>query len=112
MRVWPGPASAHSSAQGCRRLAILSPSTPPDADEPGNTHVQLCSRALAELGYVDGQNIPFEFRFANHALERLPDLAAELVAGQPDVLYTWYLRRRAGCGGRHLDDPDRGRAGR
>ena len=30
-----------------------------------------------------------EFRFANHAIERLPALAAELVAGQPDVLYTW-----------------------
>jgi putative tryptophan/tyrosine transport system substrate-binding protein len=44
---------------------------------------------LAELGYVDGQNIRFEFRFANHALERLPDLAAELVARQPDVMYTW-----------------------
>ena len=45
--------------------------------------------ALAELGYVDGQNILLEFRFADHALERLPDLAAELVAGQPDVLYTF-----------------------
>ena len=44
---------------------------------------------LAELGYVDGQNITLEFRFADHALERLPALAAELVAGQPDVLYTW-----------------------
>ena len=46
-------------------------------------------RALAEFGYVDGENISLEFRFANHAIERLPDLAAELVAGQPDVMYTW-----------------------
>ena len=47
-----------------------------------------CS-SVAELGYVDGRNIVLEFRFANHALERLPALAAELVAGQPDVLYTY-----------------------
>ena len=30
-----------------------------------------------------------EARFAHHRLERLPALAAELVAAQPDVLYTW-----------------------
>ena len=70
------------------KLAILSPSTPAEAEEPGETLYNLL-RELAEFGYVDGQNVRFEFRFANHALERLPDLAAELVAGQPDVMYTW-----------------------
>jgi putative ABC transport system substrate-binding protein len=49
----------------------------------------LVLTALAELGYLDGQNVTFEFRFANHALEQLPALAAELAAGQPDVLYTY-----------------------
>jgi putative tryptophan/tyrosine transport system substrate-binding protein len=44
---------------------------------------------LAALGYVDGQNILLEFRFANHAIERMPTLAAELVAAQPDLLYTF-----------------------
>ena len=53
------------------------------------TRIYNLLMALAEFGYVDGQNILFEFRFANHALERLPALAAELVAGQPDVIYTW-----------------------
>ena len=70
------------------KLAILSPSTPAEAEEPHETMYNLL-RALAEFGYVDGQNILFEFRFANHALERLPDLAAELVAGRPDVMYTY-----------------------
>jgi putative ABC transport system substrate-binding protein len=46
-------------------------------------------QALAELGYVDGESIALEFRSANHAIERLPALAAELVAAHPDVLYTW-----------------------
>jgi putative tryptophan/tyrosine transport system substrate-binding protein len=70
------------------KLAILSPATPSEAEEPGSD-LNLMLTRLAELGYVDGENILLEFRFASHALERLPDLAAELVAGQPDLMYTW-----------------------
>jgi putative ABC transport system substrate-binding protein len=44
---------------------------------------------LRELGYVDGRTVEFQFRFAHNELERLPALAAELVAWGPDVLYTW-----------------------
>ena len=36
---------------------------------------------------VSGQKL--EARFAHHRPERLPALAAELVAGQPDVIHTW-----------------------
>ena len=46
-------------------------------------------RSLAELGYVDGESVTLEFRFAERALERLPALAAELVAARPEVLYTF-----------------------
>jgi putative ABC transport system substrate-binding protein len=35
--------------------------------------------ALRELGYVEGQNIAFEFRSAEGKLDRLPGLASELV---------------------------------
>jgi putative tryptophan/tyrosine transport system substrate-binding protein len=78
-------------AQDSRRLpkvAFLLPDTADviSANLPGP---RLALAALAELGYVDGQNVTFEFRFADNALERLPTLAAELVAGQPDVLYTY-----------------------
>ena len=38
---------------------------------------------------MDGQTVSLEFRFADNALERLPALAAELVATQPDVMYTY-----------------------
>ena len=41
--------------------------------------------ALAK-GYVEGRNLKIEWRFADNQLERLPALAAELVALQPDVL--------------------------
>jgi len=44
--------------------------------------------AMAELGYVDGKNVSFEFRFAENDYKRLPALAAELVLLRPDVILT------------------------
>src|SRR5437870_7585184 len=41
---------------------------------------------LRELGYVEGQNIAFEWRWARGKLERFPDLAAELVQLKVDVI--------------------------
>ena len=43
---------------------------------------------LSELGYVEGQNITIEYRFASGRVERLPELAAELVRLKPDVIVT------------------------
>ena len=44
---------------------------------------------LRALGYGDGRNVAFEYRFAEGANERLPALAAELVALRPDVIFTY-----------------------
>jgi len=44
--------------------------------------------AMRELGYVDGKNVTFEFRFAEEDEKKLPALAAELVGLRPDVIYT------------------------
>jgi putative ABC transport system substrate-binding protein len=41
---------------------------------------------LRELGYVDGVNIKFEYRYADGVLDRLPALAAELVRLQPRLI--------------------------
>ena len=41
---------------------------------------------LRELGYVEGKNIVFEYRFANGHPERLPALASALVEQKPDVM--------------------------
>src|SRR6266508_2860070 len=46
---------------------------------------------LRELGYVEGQNIAFEFRSAEGKLERLPELAAELVRLRVDVIVALYV---------------------
>jgi putative tryptophan/tyrosine transport system substrate-binding protein len=70
------------------KVALLCPDTPDYAERPSSGLNELLV-TLGDLGYVDGQTINLEFRFAHNALERLPALAAELVAWEPDVLYTW-----------------------
>jgi putative ABC transport system substrate-binding protein len=45
---------------------------------------------LRELGYIEGQNIAIEYRFAGGQVERLPALAAELVRLKLDVIVAPY----------------------
>ena len=47
-------------------------------------------QGLRDLGYVEGQNIRFEFRSAEGHLDRLPELAAELVRLKVNVIVTWF----------------------
>jgi putative tryptophan/tyrosine transport system substrate-binding protein len=44
--------------------------------------------ALRDLGYREGKNIVFDFRYAEGKPERLPGLATEIVALKPDVVVT------------------------
>jgi putative ABC transport system substrate-binding protein len=62
------------------RIGFLVPTS---ADAPGT---KLLPQLLEGLGYVPGRNAEFEQRFANGQPERLPALAAELVAGQVDII--------------------------
>jgi putative ABC transport system substrate-binding protein len=46
--------------------------------------------ALRKLGYVEGQNIRFEFRSDEDQIGRLPKLATELVGLKVDVIVPWF----------------------
>ena len=46
-------------------------------------------KGLRELGYIEGQNLVIEWRFAEEKPERLPTLAAELVALKVEVIVTY-----------------------
>src|SRR6202049_4334193 len=48
--------------------------------------LQAFLRKLRELGWVEGQNLTIEYRWAEGNVERLPDLAAELVRRKVDVI--------------------------
>jgi len=52
------------------------------------TFVDPLRQGLRELGYVEGQNYAFEFRWAEGKQERFPGLLAELIALAPDVIVT------------------------
>jgi putative ABC transport system substrate-binding protein len=44
-------------------------------------------RGLADMGYVEGQNVAIEYRWAEGQRGRLPALAADLVGRRPSVIY-------------------------
>jgi putative ABC transport system substrate-binding protein len=64
------------------RIGYLS-SADPTRDSAGSEAIRL---ALRELGYVEGQNIATEYRYAEGKRDRVPELAAELVRLKVDII--------------------------
>src|SRR5688572_8769620 len=60
-------------------LAAVSAS----ADAP---RLEAFRQGLRDLGYIEGKNIFIDYRHQSGSFERLPDLAAELIALNVDVL--------------------------
>src|SRR2546425_13061934 len=57
------------------------------ASRVDNPHLhEAFLQGLRDRGYVEGRNLVIEYRFAEGKLERLPALAAELVALKVDVI--------------------------
>jgi putative ABC transport system substrate-binding protein len=68
------------------RIGFLAPgSAQTDA-----SFAQAFSEGLREHGWIDGQNIAIEYRWALGKLDQLPQLAAELVRLQVDVIVAMY----------------------
>ena len=49
---------------------------------------EACLQVLTELGYVEGKNIRYEYRYAEGKLDRLPELATDLARLKVDVIVT------------------------
>ena len=76
------PAAEGQQAGKVYRVGYLSAPTRASVEQV----LQAFLRALRELGWVEGQNLIIEYRWADGKIERLPDLAAELVRLKVDLI--------------------------
>ena len=76
------PSPPRSSRRRSPRIGYLSSGDP--ASE--SARVEAIRLALRELGYIEGQNIAIEYRYTEGKLDRLPELAAELVRLKVDII--------------------------
>jgi putative ABC transport system substrate-binding protein len=84
MAAWPLAARAQQLGK-VPRIGLLGP-----ASEAGMaTRAAGFHSGLRELGYVEGGNVIIESRWADDKYERLPELVAELVRSNIDVIVTF-----------------------
>jgi putative ABC transport system substrate-binding protein len=76
--------AASQPAQKMFRVGFLSAA----GRTPDGAPARPFRETLRGLGYVEGQNITYETRFAEGRVERLPDMIAELIRLKIDVLVT------------------------
>jgi putative ABC transport system substrate-binding protein len=65
-----------------KRIAVLS-----GVARKVNPPLLAFERGLQELGYVDGQNVEIDYRYADGKVEQFPAHARELIARSPDVIF-------------------------
>jgi putative ABC transport system substrate-binding protein len=77
------PLRTHAqSGTGRTRIGVLIYGT-----LENNPSTQALLEGFRQLGYVDGQNLTIEYRYAQGRPERLPELAADLVRSKPLVIF-------------------------
>jgi putative ABC transport system substrate-binding protein len=79
--AWPLTASAQQVRGKIVTIGILAIEPWPPID--------TFRQALDDLGYIEGKNVRFEYRYAKGRNERFPELANDLVGLNVDAILTW-----------------------
>jgi putative tryptophan/tyrosine transport system substrate-binding protein len=82
--IVPFAGEAQQAAASLPRIGFLNPASLSDPRVP--RVLQAFRQGLRELGYVEGQNIAIEFRWAEGKYDRLPGLATQLVRLKVNVI--------------------------
>ena len=98
-----GRRAARAQQKAMPVIGYLSSGSP----GPYAPFVAAFRQGLSETGYVEGQNLAIEYRWAEGRYDRLPALAADLVGRKVDVIVTRAAPLGARGEKRDLDDPDR-----
>ena len=80
--IWPVSARAQLPAMPV--VGFLDPTT----SDTFESRLRGFRQGLKETGYVEGENVAIVYRFAENRLDRLPELAADLVRRQVTVIAT------------------------
>jgi putative tryptophan/tyrosine transport system substrate-binding protein len=100
--TWPLAGRAQQSHR-VPRIGVLLLGTP--ASFAGRT--QAFVEGLRDLGYVEGRTVAIEWKWGQDQIDRLPDLAAELVSAQVDVIVTGGTPTAQDTEERHAHDTHR-----
>ena len=68
------------------RIGVLSAGFPPSKTDVPAAGLDAFRQGLRDLGYVEGQTLVIEYRWAEGQAERFPDLVAELVGLPVDII--------------------------
>lgn len=79
---WPQVVGAQQKATW--RIGVLNSASP----GPNASIMAALRQGLAEAGYVDGQNLAIEYRWAEGRYDQLPAMASELIALNVDLIVT------------------------
>jgi putative tryptophan/tyrosine transport system substrate-binding protein len=77
-------AARAEKGDGIRRVAIIMGFA--ENDEVWQSYLASFRQGLQELGWSDGRNIRFDYRFTGESEERMRAMAEEVVAFHPDVI--------------------------
>jgi len=84
LALTPVGTAAAQSPEKAARVGYLNPSS--SSDPARQRRFEAFRQGLRELGYVEGQNIAIESRWAEGKYDRYPVLAADLVRSKVDVI--------------------------